>query len=258
METIVKKKLGRPVGSKNKPKVKTEIGIKTGLYNVAILHDRSILVEGRSYGMAFAFINKKYETVHPISPCKDYMNDIVWAENTGKYCGVYGLSYTPTMDFLANSKGEKYNTFEMVITDSTDSKSAKFFKLNQNQLLNSLDLVNKFETKLGIPHSQIELCPDNIFNIVRFDKKWVEEVYMISLYTLLWRIGMIYNKETEVLEYIKSTKVPSIDVSICQGAFPQIEKIWNEGTLNKNTLKPELNSYTVHNNLGIVNIVNYN
>ena len=68
---------------------------------------------------------------------------------------------------------------------------------------------------------------------------------------------MVYNKETEVLDYIKSTKVPSIDVSICQGAFPQIEKIWNEGTLNKNTLKPELNSYTVHNNLGIVNIVNY-
>jgi ADP-L-glycero-D-manno-heptose 6-epimerase len=58
METIVKKKLGRPVGSKNKPKVKTETGVKTGLYNVAILHNRSVLIEGRNYGMAFAFINK--------------------------------------------------------------------------------------------------------------------------------------------------------------------------------------------------------
>ena len=43
---------------------------------------RSKLCEGRSYQMGFAFLkkldNNTFETVQPISPCKDYLNDVIF------------------------------------------------------------------------------------------------------------------------------------------------------------------------------------
>ena len=57
--------------------------------------DRNILSEGRSNNMGFAFCKvlngDDYETIQPISPCKDYLNDVIFAENTDKPISAHGL-----------------------------------------------------------------------------------------------------------------------------------------------------------------------
>ena len=58
--------------------------------------NRGKLNEGRNYQMGFAFCkkvsNKVLETIQPISPCKDYLNDVVYSERTGKNVSAYGLN----------------------------------------------------------------------------------------------------------------------------------------------------------------------
>jgi len=49
---------------------------------IDVLHKRNNLAEGRNFGMGFGFLKKlsntKYKTIMPISPCKDYINDVLY------------------------------------------------------------------------------------------------------------------------------------------------------------------------------------
>ena len=66
-------------------------------------HDRNVLIEGRSSGMGFAMLKKdktNYETVNPLSPCKDYLNEVVFTENTGYPTKAHGLDYKEKLDIF--------------------------------------------------------------------------------------------------------------------------------------------------------------
>ena len=93
--------------------------------------DRMILQEGRGMGMGFAFLKFEdgvYKTVQPISPCKDYLNDVVYSEATGKVCTVYGLKYNKkdifnqgkafiAMSMCPYNGGSKYPTYDKDVVD---------------------------------------------------------------------------------------------------------------------------------------------
>lgn len=56
------------------------------------------LNEGRSKGLAYAFLKRDgdtYNGIQPFSPCKDYLSDTVWTEITGKPCSFYGYHAKP-------------------------------------------------------------------------------------------------------------------------------------------------------------------
>lgn len=58
---------------------------------------REDLREGRDYGIGFALakrIKKNLRLVQPLSPCKDYLNDVVYSEHTGKDYSAHGLKAT--------------------------------------------------------------------------------------------------------------------------------------------------------------------
>ncbi len=61
--------------------------------NIIDKFPRKVLIEGRSYGTSFALAALKdntFECVGPLSPCKDYLNDQVFSEETGIPCAAWG------------------------------------------------------------------------------------------------------------------------------------------------------------------------
>src|SRR5678815_2084268 len=132
--------------------------------------DRKILSEGRNYQMGFAFCKKeshgKYSTVQPISACKDYLNDVVYSEMTGKPCAAYGLSVKKE-----NIYDEEAGYAYMVIKILPYQRSSNY--PNQEKDMQNLKenykllekFINYFEEKKGLPHlSQItEIDEDRFF-----------------------------------------------------------------------------------------------
>ena len=89
--------------------------------------DRGKLCEGRNFNMGFAFCKQledgTFETVQPLSPCKDYLNDVIYSEHTGNTfyaCGLdtkkHGIFENAPHGFLAikmlSPKGSVYKDLD--------------------------------------------------------------------------------------------------------------------------------------------------
>jgi len=155
---------------------------------------RSVLTEGRNYGMGFALVkplgDDTYETVQPISPCKDYLNDVVYSEWTGNPFGAWGLSTTKRDIFGGNA-------FMLISICKMGARSPHEYgeyKTDVSALADNLDNLLIFmnwwdnQFKLAVKTS-ITKVEDNLY-LVEFDKWWTKATYRISLYSLLLRIGM--------------------------------------------------------------------
>lgn len=152
--------------------------------------DRQKLSEGRSYGLGFAFAKKlndeTFELVQPISPCKDYLNDTILAENNDvefTACGLISSKKNIFDDeiycYLAIAVcNNKYN--------SAWSPNPIINKLNSNYK-NIETLINKVEMELNVPFlSKIEKVEDNLY-LLKVPHYWRMSSYAISLYSLLVR-----------------------------------------------------------------------
>lgn len=173
--------------------------------------DRSILNEGRNLGIGFAMLKKinkdTYETVNPISPCKDYLNEVIFTENTGfptRGCGlkyskknnIYGKYYAYMVVKVLPKFGRE--TYEHKIDGIPVSELRDIFKKKYKTVMKFL---NEFEEELGLRKTKI-IKTENDYFLVIFDKEWCVSTYSISLYTLLFRTGRLYQNEG-VREFIK-------------------------------------------------------
>lgn len=164
---------------------------------VVDIQSRDKLAEGRTTQMGFAFCkkldNETVETVQPISPCKDYLNDVVWAEHIKKPVKVYGLDYSPVnivdsfwylaIKICKTRGGSEYPRFK------EDFKNLKKNYQNILKLLNHVENLLKFED-----FSTIHKANDDIF-VLKVPAKWCQYTYSISLYSLLVRMGQFYEGE---------------------------------------------------------------
>lgn len=154
--------------------------------------DRAKLSEGRSYGIGFGYLKKtgkdKYKTVTPLSPCKDYLNDVIYSETLNVPIGACGLKYEKqnifdgkkgylAMDFLES----KYGSRPQFATDK------QAFEQNIGAIQT---VINWVEDKLNVPHS--EITKDGDLYLVKGDNYWHTSTYLISLYTLLLRMAIKY------------------------------------------------------------------
>lgn len=161
---------------------------------------RDVLMEGRSHQMGFALCKEidenTLEAVQPISPCKDYLNDVVWAEQTGKEITAYGLHYKPqglkkpfwylAFKIQPNKYAGPYNKYEKMEEDK--KRLAKNYK-------NILSIINYVEALLHLEHpSNIYKANDDIF-VLRLSEKWCQYTYSISLYSLLVRMAQFNDGE---------------------------------------------------------------
>lgn len=207
--------------------------------------DREKLCEGRDHGLGFAFLKnttgETFETVQPISPCKDYLNDVVYAENTGNNCGAYGLEYTPTKCFKPTK-----SFMAMQVCDYQNGGGKYKGIKKELQLMEDLhglnEYINKFEEMLGIKHrSKISKIEDNLF-FITLPTYWCRSTYLISMYSLLIRVGRWYKSGEDVIQYLKDFKHDMEERYLINSALPNIQKV-----LEVKNIKQDLTLYDISN-----------
>lgn len=201
--------------------------------------------------MGFAFLKKidehQYETVQPISPCKDYLNDVVWSENCGRQVSAYGLDYTKQGIFdkqdrayiaisICNIKEGSYGLYKDYKKD-VDRLKKNYKKLQA--------FMNAYEDDLGIEHTEITEVSDNLY-FVSLSLFWVNATYLISLWSLLMRVGQFYNGEVTAKEFVENFKALPPDIYILNTAKPKISQLL-DGKIPKQNFANLFGGTDVHN-----------
>lgn len=197
---------------------------------------RSVLSEGRNQGMGFAMLkridSKNYHTVNPISPCKDFLAEVIFTENTGMGTAAYGLNYTEKNNILGKRKS--YLVYKNMKPSKGDEESFSVEKKTFEQYSKEIkdgrkniqDFINQFQTELGGGYApcRIEEVNDDQF-LVSFDTRWAKSPYNISLFTLMLRVAKHYKDKQKVLEYLDSVPNTNIDYSLLKTARKKIVTI---------------------------------
>lgn len=202
--------------------------------NIIETKDRSILSEGRSTGMGFAFLKKEennYSTVQPLSPCKDYLNEIVFTENTGIPSKAHGLVY--------KEKNNIFTKFAYLAIKIVDKNGNYYYSSNienDKQLLKNnykkiQNFINQIEELFEIKSRTIIISANDNYFLVKLPINWCKSTISISLYSLLLRVALVYENEKSPLEYLKEYSYNQEDRSLLNSAIPRLENLLKEKIL---------------------------
>lgn len=186
---------------------------------------RKKLAEGRSHGMGVAFCKRAgnaWETVTPISSCKDYLNDQVYTEHTGKPYRAHGLQTKKegifdTNAYIATSickMGARNPTEYHGYKDEVKLFNESYQKIGK--LLNAFEEQAKVDGRTEVLHYADNLV---LFTVPLY---WVSTTYMISLYTLLMRNGLTYEGQP-IAEFLKLIVGP--DAYMINSISPKVDKL---------------------------------
>lgn len=213
-------------------------------------HPRSVLTEGRNYGLGFGFAKKEgnvLTSVMPISPCKDYLNDVVYTEKTGNPYSAFGLKTTKTGCF---EDGNAYLVMSVCLMGARISATYSTYEKDKESLAQNVgymqEAINWFEEKFGVNgRTKIEKIEDNLYVAIA-PLFWTEATYLISLYSLILRCAM--EKSSGPAMEVLTNNAPSGDYGSAKAAVPNVEQMLG-GKIPKQDMSV---NFGVHN-CGIVN-----
>ena len=209
--------------------------------------DRRKLNEGRSYQMGFAFLkktgNQEYETVIPITACKDYLNDVVWSEHVDKEISAHGLHYSKVGIFDGNTAYMVISILPNLYGSEYDGQKEDTKNLQENfkvlqEFMNYIEQLLLLDVK-----TSIEEIEHNKY-LVTFSYEWCKGTYLISLYTLLLRAGQFY-KEGDPLEFLEKFSRGQ-DTYMVQQMYPKLKKLIEKGFVQQD-LATMFGGTQVHN-----------
>lgn len=209
--------------------------------------NRNILGEGRNYGLGFAFCKRDgntLTTIQPISPCKDYLNDVVYSEYTGKPFQAHGL-HTKKRNIFDH--GEGYLVFS-VCPYMGGGKYSNYDRdlecLKQNEE-NVMIFINWFEEKFGLKERTIISKLEENKYLAVVPLFWTKATFLISLYSFLIRIGIFYDGKQAPMDYFANFNKDSSDQYMINSIKPKLEKVLNGGKFPKQDMN---NLSGVHSN----------
>lgn len=149
-------------------------------------------------GMTFAFVSKessKYTLAHQWVKCRDFLNDVIRYEITGNRISIYGFSF--------GKDNPRVSTEKIYIAVSMDNVDKSLFK---DYIKSSIKLLRHFEREAGVSLSRSKLATvsgskkSNVV-VICSNKMWLESPVLLSIYTLLIRLGVrkdinTYDKES--------------------------------------------------------------
>lgn len=149
-----------------------------------------------NYGFNFVLLNEKLQALHTPFMCKDYLQDMFWAEYTkAPASAVYGFTWGRDSFKLSGR-------FPLAIM------GGKFNMKNHAPYL--LELLNRFEAPLGITPTTIDETQYPAVVVCWMDKEWTSNGPMLSAYTSLIRLSGAY-KGGDPIAYLKSMSKPVLD-----------------------------------------------
>lgn len=163
--------------------------------------NRSYLEEGRDYGLGFSLVKKitstKYKPLIPLTACKDYLNDICHSEEYNSVHGlIYGFNYEHSNYF---EKDKKHGYMLLKDVPYIEGEECEYEEEINSALMNNyknlLRVLHYFEDRLEIKRTEYQTTTDpNGDKVVflKFDRFWMKETFLMSLYTILIRYYMNY------------------------------------------------------------------
>jgi len=143
----------------------------------------------QQFGMVFSFVNTIDDGLvqcHQWIKCRDFLHDALRTALTGKQSSIYGFVFTKGKNPDIN-----LDRTMMLISEPNITDARAFRKI----LTRSLRLVHHYENMIGESLSRItKVSPDteNGYKhawLIEGSKFWISAPHLISLYTLLLRLG---------------------------------------------------------------------
>lgn len=168
------------------------------------LGKRPSLSQIYSTGLEYCFISSDNRQCCPFVFCKDFLQDVIQAIYHKKTIKIYGFVYNPK-----ECEPICMNRTKLAIVNSSDNEF-------NDKIPSLLDFVNQFEKKLKLIRTKarkIDNPPPKYKNgawLLESSNRWMLSPPMLSMYTLLLRIGFCHkkdNKYTDTLEGILSGKI---------------------------------------------------
>lgn len=151
----------------------------------------------QNYGFSFVLLNEKFQALHTPFMCKDYLQDMFWAEYTNATeSTVYGLTWGK------GSFSVDQPTFPLCVLGGK-------FKMKEH-VPYLRELLNRFEAPLGIPPTVVEETQSDHAIVCMMPAAWTSNGPMLSSYTSLIRISGAY-KGGDPIEYLKTLNKPMMD-----------------------------------------------
>lgn len=214
-----------------------------------------------SSGMQFAFMSENGSNCNEFVYCKDFFNDMIWSQRNGKPSSIYGFSYSP------KSKNQvDLECTRMVISNKADKNFSSYADTVR-------DLLDKASLKLGFDPTfkvvAVEPKDQYVggFIYVEADKRWMHATPILSLFTLLLRVGPVHslkNSFEDTIEGIIAGKIKPYggnDVSYLKNGLNGIKSLVDSkcGPFVDDPLRyyPEDHSIGIIHNAGIVAFSNY-
>jgi len=135
--------------------------------------------EAYSMGTEFCTLSADNEAIHAFTYCKDFISDIFFGNRFQKAMSIYSFSWSPKTNKAPSLKPAK-----MLIRD-------KKLTGMEERAANCQEFLNLAEEALGIslPSKCIALEEHNCVYVESPAMEWTECLPMISLWTLLMRVG---------------------------------------------------------------------
>lgn len=223
-------------------------------YKLVDNFQRSVLAEGRNYGMGFSFVKKNdestFETVyHSPSPCRDYLHESISSNRTGANHSIYGLKTHDTK--LFNDVPNAYLAFTICKKGAGNPQSYETYTQEIKSLEKNINHLKKFihffEEKFKVEgRTEFIKIKKNLYVSV-LPLFWTQYSYLISLYSLLLRVGAYNTGEKEPMAFLQEFEADYQDTSYLKTAIPKINRMIN------GEIPVQTNWKNIHNGGGIVN-----
>jgi hypothetical protein len=213
------------------------------------------LAEIYSSGLQYAFVAPNGDQCHQFVYCKDFLQDCLGAIVNKTVASIYGFSYNPETNPPVDLE---HTRIALTFSCSKEEFAGKMTK--------ALSLVNEVEKAFGLSKSKGKWVGEYKSNpvwLIVGDKQWMLAPPLLSLYTILLRLGSTYSGD----DWVKFLTTPQ------KGAYGQSEhddrdsrylsaasKVFWE-SLNKNSIQemfgeemsknyPNIPIMSMHNNTG--------
>lgn len=211
-------------------------------------------------GLEYCLLSDNYEQCHQFVWCKDYLHDVIYSKINNKPIKIFNFCFDPK-----KNNNPSIKKIKLCIADTKN-------KYLYDKIKHCIDLLNKIELKLCMKKSKYLLCkniPKNYSNgsmiIIEGDKRWLSSPPMISLYSMLIRIGFCHSKSNSYKTTFKKiinkklTLYQPKDLYNLKSSLNGIKTILQHNDKNiffknwKYNYPIEIDILRIHNYLGISN-----
>lgn len=139
-------------------------------------------------GLEFAMLSSSYEQLNQLVWCKDFMQDVIWSYLNNHPIDIYGFKYNPL-----EAPAPSMRRVRLLVTNYKDHEFGE--KLKQRVL----PLLHSVEDRMKMSRTVLEkckTCPPTYKKagvwILDGSRRWLKSAPMLSLYTLMIRIGLVH------------------------------------------------------------------